>query len=44
MTLKVLNAQQLPTALEDSQLKNRDKGVLSTLVLPLLVKRLQRII
>lgn len=33
MTLKVLNAQQLPTALEDSRLKNRDKGVLSTLVL-----------
>lgn len=28
MTLKVLNAQQLPTALEDSRLKNRDKGVL----------------
>lgn len=33
MTLKVLNKENLPSSLEDSRLKNRDKGALSTLVL-----------
>lgn len=33
MALKVLNISQLPKALADSHLKNRDKGVLSALSL-----------
>lgn len=33
MALKVLNINQLPKALADSHLKNRDKGVLSALSL-----------
>lgn len=33
MTLKVLNKECLPISLSDPKLKNRDKGVLSTLVL-----------